>query len=77
MQTQSLTSPSRSPSPTLSDSALLDSLEDDPNFDLAAHRERRMDELKAQIGQIKTLQESEYGRVVTYGEEKKLIERMS
>jgi hypothetical protein len=61
----------------LSDSALLDSLEDDPNFDLAAHRERRMDELKAQIGQVKTLQESEYGRVVTYGEEKKLIERMS
>lgn len=61
----------------MSDSALLDSLEDDPNFDLAAHRERRMDELKAQIGQIKTLQESEYGRVVTYGEEKKLIERMS
>lgn len=36
-----------------------------------------MDELKAQIGQVKTLQESEYGRVVTYGEEKKLIERMS
>lgn len=61
----------------MSDSALLDSLEDDPNFDLAAHRERRMDELKAQIGQVKTLQESEYGRVVTYGEEKKLIERMS
>ncbi|KAI9633886.1 putative GTPase inhibitor [Dioszegia hungarica] len=65
------------PSPTLSDSALLDSLEDDPRFDLSAHRERRLEELQREIKKVQTLQTSEYGRVVTYGEEKKLIERMA
>ena len=68
---------SEPPSPTLSDSALLDSLNDDPRFDLAAHRERRMDQLKAEVEKVKDLRESDYGKVITYGEEKKLIERMS
>ncbi|ORY28131.1 thioredoxin-like protein [Naematelia encephala] len=64
-------------SPTLSDSALLDSLDDDPRFDLASHREQRMEQLKQAVGQVKELRESEYGRVISYAEEKKLIERMS
>lgn len=65
------------PSPTLSDSALLDSLDDDPQFDLTAQRERRMEELQREVRRVKDLQTSEYGRVITYGEEKKLIERMA
>ncbi|KAK1922061.1 putative GTPase inhibitor [Papiliotrema laurentii] len=65
------------PSPTLSDSALLDSLDDDPRFDLAANREKRMEEIKEEVEKVKRLRETEYGRVVTYGEEKKLIERMA
>ncbi|CAD6580491.1 MAG: hypothetical protein TREMPRED_002757 [Tremellales sp. Tagirdzhanova-0007] len=65
------------PSPTLSDSAILDSLLDDPRFDLSAHRERRLEELKAQVDKVRVLQDTEYGRVVTYGEEEKLIERIA
>lgn len=63
------------PSPTLSDSELLDSLEE--QFDLDAERERRMADLREQVQKTQTLRETEYGRVVTYGEEKLLIERMS
>lgn len=66
---------SRSPSPTLSDSALLDSLED--SFDYTAHREARMEALSRQIKQVKDLRESEYGGVVEFNEEKALIERMA
>ncbi|WVQ84870.1 hypothetical protein IAT38_007033 [Cryptococcus sp. DSM 104549] len=66
---------SRSPSPTLSDSALLDSLAD--SFDLDSHREARMEALAQQIKQVKDLRESDNGRVVTFGEEKALIERMA
>lgn len=66
---------SRSPSPTLSDSALLDSLED--SFDYAAHREARMEALSRQIKQVKDLRGNEYGRVVEFNEEKALIERMA
>lgn len=62
-------------SPTLSDSELLDSLEAD--FDLGSERERRMAELRDQAQKVQSLRETEYGRVVTYGDEKKLIERMS
>lgn len=65
------------PSPTLSDSELLDSLNDDPRFDLAQHREQRMEALKQEVDKVKYLRETEYGKVITYGEEKKLIERMS
>ncbi|KAL7418275.1 hypothetical protein Q5752_006731 [Cryptotrichosporon argae] len=63
------------PSPTLSDSALLDSL--DEAFDLGAERERRMAAVRAQADKAKILRETEYGRVVTYGDEKRLVERMS
>lgn len=65
---------SRSPSPTLSDNELLDSLEE--QFDLGAERERRLQALQAQAQRAKELAETEYGKVVTYGDEKKLIERM-
>lgn len=64
------------PSPTLSDSELLDSLADDPRFDLTADRERRLEAIRLEVGKVKDLSESEHGRVVTYGEEKKLIERL-
>ena len=64
-------------SPTLSDSALLDALADDHHFDLSSHREKRLEELKEQVEKIKLVQSSEFGRVLTYGEEKKLIERMA
>lgn len=66
---------SRPSSPTLSDSELLDGLEE--KFDLGAERERRLAALREQANKAKQLQETEYGRVVTYGDEKKLIERMS
>lgn len=69
--------PSRSPSPTISDSELLDSLEDDPRFDLSTHREQRIQELSKEIKKIQALKESDYGRVITYTQEKDLIERMS
>jgi hypothetical protein len=65
------------PSPTLSDSELLDSLADDPRFDLAADRERRLEAIRMEVDKVKELRESDFGRVVTYGEEKKLIERLS
>ena len=65
------------PSPTLSDSELLDSLDDDPRFDLVGNRERRMEALKKEVDRVRELRESEYGRVVTYSDEKRLIERMS
>lgn len=45
------------PSPTLSDSALLDSLEDDPRFDLSGEREKRMEEIKEQQAKIRALEE--------------------
>ncbi|WWD19500.1 hypothetical protein CI109_103961 [Kwoniella shandongensis] len=64
------------PSPTLSDSALLDSLEE-AGYDLATDRERRLEALQAEVRKVQSLRETEYGRVVTYGEEKSLIERMS
>lgn len=59
----------------ISDSELLEGLEE--KFDLSAERERRLAALKEQSQKAKALQETEYGRVVTYGDEKKLIERMS
>ncbi|ORX40758.1 thioredoxin-like protein [Kockovaella imperatae] len=65
------------PSPTLSDSALLDSLDDDPRFDIAADRDRRMEKLKEEVEKVKQLQESDYRKVVTFTDERKLIERMS
>ena len=65
------------PSPTLSDSELLDSLEDDPRFDLAADRERRIEALKQEVRTVRDLRENDYERVVTFEEEKKLIQRMS
>ena len=71
-----LTPCSEPPSPTLSDSAILDSLEED-GFDLSSHREQRMEELHQEVRRLKTLQESEHGRMVVYGDEKKLIERMA
>lgn len=70
--TQAMSAP---PSPTLSDSELLEGLEE--KFDLGKERERRLAALKEQSDKAKRLQETEYGRVVTYGDEKKLIERMS
>ncbi|WVF73165.1 hypothetical protein IAT40_007984 [Kwoniella sp. CBS 6097] len=66
----------RSPSPTLSDSELLDSL-DEAGFDLASDRERRIEALQREIRQVKDLRDSEYGKVITFIDEKKLIERMS
>ncbi|ODN81476.1 hypothetical protein, variant [Cryptococcus amylolentus CBS 6039] len=68
----------RSPSPTLSDSELLDSIAD--SFDYAAHREARMEALAQQVKAVKNLRETgdgEYGRVVEYKEEKGMIERMA
>jgi hypothetical protein len=44
---------------------------------MASHREQRLEELQREVRKVKTLNESEYGRVVTYGEEKKLIERIA
>jgi len=46
-------------------------------LDLSSHRERRLEELKAQIEKVRILQETEHGRVITYGDEKELIERMA
>lgn len=66
---------SRPSSPTLSDSELLEGLEE--KFDFGKERERRLAALKEQSDKAKRLRETEYGRVVTYGDEKKLIERMS
>lgn len=68
---------SRSPSPSLSDADLLDDLPE--SFDYAAHRERRMEELAAEQRRLKDMQNSdgEAGRVVTYGQEKPLIESIS
>ncbi|WWC91538.1 uncharacterized protein L201_006484 [Kwoniella dendrophila CBS 6074] len=63
-------------SPTLSDSELLDSLED-AGFDLASDRDRRIEALQREIKQVKNLKESENGRVITFIDEKQLIERMS
>ncbi|TYJ53694.1 hypothetical protein B9479_005661 [Cryptococcus floricola] len=71
----------RSPSPTLSDSELLDSIAD--SFDYSAHREARMEALAQQVKAVKNLRETgtggdgEYGRVVEYKEEKGMIERMA
>ncbi|WWC71856.1 uncharacterized protein I206_105815 [Kwoniella pini CBS 10737] len=64
------------PSPTLSDSELLDSLEE-AGFDFASDRDRRIEALQREIKQVKNLKESDNGRVVTFVEEKLLIERMS
>ncbi|WVR07828.1 hypothetical protein IAU60_004871 [Kwoniella sp. DSM 27419] len=64
------------PSPTLSDSELLDSLED-AGLDLASDRERRLEALNREVRKMKDLRETEYGRVITYTDEKALIERMS
>lgn len=91
--------PSAPPSPTLSDSALLDSLEDDPRFDLSNEREKRMEEIKEQAAKVRAMQEREgiatssggggavgaggagaddgYGRVVTFRDEKTLLQRMA
>ncbi|WVQ72992.1 hypothetical protein IAR50_002555 [Cryptococcus sp. DSM 104548] len=69
---------SRSPSPTLSDSELLDSIAD--SFDYSAHREARMEALAQQVKAVKDLRETgdgDYGRVVEYKEEKPMIERMA
>lgn len=66
---------SRSPSPTLSDSELLEGL--DGELDFGVERERRMAALREQADKAKDLASADYGRVLTYGEEKKLIERMS
>ncbi|WRT70379.1 uncharacterized protein IL334_007377 [Kwoniella shivajii] len=64
------------PSPTLSDSALLDSLEE-AGFDFATDRDRRIEALQREIKQVKNLKESDNGGVVTFTDEKQLIERMS
>ncbi|BEI80296.1 hypothetical protein CcaverHIS002_0108250 [Cutaneotrichosporon cavernicola] len=66
---------SRQSSPELSDSELLEGLEE--KFDMGAERERRMQALRNESQRLKTLNETEYGKVMTYGDEKKLIERMS
>ncbi|WVN84895.1 uncharacterized protein L203_100031 [Cryptococcus depauperatus CBS 7841] len=66
---------SRSPSPTLSDSELLDSLQDD--FDFESHREARMESIAREVKQLKDLRESEYGKIFEFAEEKALIERMA
>ncbi|WOO79272.1 Thioredoxin domain-containing protein plp1 [Vanrija pseudolonga] len=63
------------PSPTLSDAELLDSVE--ASFDLGAERERRMAELRATVESARHLKETEYGRVVTYTDEKELVERLA
>jgi hypothetical protein len=62
------------PDSDLSDSELLDGLEEE--FDIGAERERRMAELREQVQKAQHLRETEYGRMVTYGDEKKLVERM-
>jgi hypothetical protein len=36
-----------------------------------------MEELQAEVRKLQVMRESEYGRVITYSEEKPLIERMS
>ncbi|WWD03476.1 hypothetical protein V865_001528 [Kwoniella europaea PYCC6329] len=64
------------PSPTLSDSELLDSLEE-AGFDLASDRDRRIEALQREIKQVRDLKESDNGRVITFNDEKSLIERMS
>jgi hypothetical protein len=58
----------------ISDSELLDSLE--AEFDLGSERDKRMADLREQAQKAQHLRETEYGRVVTYGDEKKLVERM-
>jgi hypothetical protein len=44
---------------------------------MGAERERRMQALRDEAQRLKAINETEYGKVVTYGDEKKLIERMS
>jgi hypothetical protein len=73
----SLTLHSAPPSPTLSDNALLESLEDDPAFNLESHREARLEAIQAEARQLKEVRETKFGRVITFHEEKELIERMA
>jgi hypothetical protein len=52
-------------------------LEDDPAFNLENHREQRMEAIQAEARQLREVRETKFGRVVTFGEEKGLIERMA
>jgi hypothetical protein len=68
------------PSPTLSDSAILDSLEDSEVLNLDIQREKRIEQLQAEVKKIKSLgSESDggYGEVKTFKEEKRLVERIA
>lgn len=75
-----LTTRSAPPSPTLSDSALLDSLEESDLFNIERQRERRLEELQTEIKKVKSLQNEAstgYGEMQSFREEKTLVERIS
>lgn len=75
-----LTKLSAPQSPTLSDSALLDSLDDSELFNIERQRERRLEEFQAEVKRVKSLQNEAsggYGEMQTFGEEKTLVERIS
>lgn len=61
----------------MSDSALLDSLSDDPRFDLVRQREARLDALRAEAGRSKRTVQEGYGTVCTFEAEEGLIKRMA
>jgi hypothetical protein len=68
------------PSPTLSDSAILDSLEDSEVLNLDVQREKRIEQLQAEVKKIKSLSSDSdggYGEVKTFKEEKRLVERIA
>ncbi|ORY69298.1 thioredoxin-like protein [Leucosporidium creatinivorum] len=58
-----------------SDDGLFDDLEEglDDDFDLGGFRERRMEELRAQIDTMQKMKETNYGRYTEYKNEKDLI----
>ena len=67
-------------SPTLSDSEILDSLEDSDVFNLDVQRERRIEQLQAEVKKIKSLasdSDGGYGDVQTFKDEKRLVERIA
>lgn len=68
------------PSPTLSDSALLDSLDDSEVFNLEKQRERRIEELQSKIKWVKNNQEEVrpgHGEMNRFNDEKLLVERIA
>lgn len=64
----------------MSDSALLDSLEESDLFNIEKQRERRIEQLQTEIKKVKSLENEAsmgYGEMQTFKEEKTLVERIS